>query len=58
MRHARREIRNHEGEDNLQNVQLTEKHRQDIDDLIWNFVWLSWQEARRIHEHGINEKTD
>ena len=26
---------------NLQNMQLTEKHRQDIDDLIWNFVWFS-----------------
>jgi len=39
-------------------MQLTEKHRQDIDDLIWNFVWLSWQEARIIHDHTINEKTD
>ena len=43
---------------NLQNMQLTENHRQDIDDLIWNFVWLSWQEARIIHDHAINEKTD
>ena len=43
---------------NLQNMQLTEKHRQDIDDLIWNFVWYSWQEARIIHDHKIKEKTD
>jgi len=43
---------------NLQNMQLTEKHRQDIDDLIWNFVWYSWQEARIIHDHRIKEKTE
>ena len=41
---------------NLQNMQLTEEHRQDIDDLIWNFVWYSWQEARIIHNHRIKEK--
>ena len=43
---------------NLQNMQLTEKHRQDIDDLIWNFVWYSWREARIIHDHIIKEKAN
>ena len=41
---------------NLQNMQITEKHRKDIDDLIWNFVWNSWQEARIIHDHRMKEK--
>ena len=43
---------------NLQNMQLTEKHRQDVDDLIWNFIWYSWQEARIIHDYRVKEKTD
>ena len=43
---------------NLQNMQLTEEHRQGIDDLIWNFVWYSWREARIIHDHKTKEKSD
>ena len=43
---------------NLQNMQLTNKHRQDIDDLIWNFVWYSWREARIIHDHKVKEKSE
>ena len=42
---------------NLRDRQLTEKQRQNIDDLIWNFVWYSWQEARLLHDHLIKEKT-
>ena len=42
---------------NLRDRQLTEKQRQNIDDLIWNFVWYSWQEARLLHDHSIKEKT-
>jgi hypothetical protein len=40
---------------NLKNSQITEKQRQEIDDLTWNLVWYSWQEARILHEHA-NEK--
>ena len=42
---------------NLRDRQLTEKQRQNIDDLIWNFVWYSWQEARLLHDHAIRERT-
>ena len=42
---------------NLRDRQLTEKQRQNIDDLIWNFVWYSWQEARLLHDHTIKETT-
>ena len=42
---------------NFRDRQLTEKQRQDIDDLIWNFTWYSWQEARILHDHTIKEKT-
>jgi hypothetical protein len=40
---------------NLRDRQLTEKQRQDIDDLIWNFVWFSWQEARILNDHAVKE---
>jgi len=40
---------------NLKNSQITEKQRQEIDDLTWNLVWYSWQEARILHERA-NEK--
>ena len=36
---------------NLRDRQLTEKQRHDIDDLTWNFVWYSWQEARILNDH-------
>jgi len=42
---------------NLRDRQLTEKQRQNIDDLIWNFVWYYWQEVRLLHDHTIKEKT-
>ena len=40
---------------NLRERQLTEKQRQDIDDLIWNFVWFSWQEARILNDRAVKE---
>ncbi len=41
---------------NLRDRPITEQQRQDIDDLIWNFVWYSWQEARILHDQKIKEK--
>jgi hypothetical protein len=40
---------------NLRDRQLTEKQRQDIDDLIWNFVWFSWQGARILNDRTVKE---
>ena len=40
---------------NLRDRSLTDKQRQDIDDLIWNFVWFSWQEARILHDRTIKK---
>jgi hypothetical protein len=40
---------------NLRDRQLSEKQRQDIDDLIWHFVWFSWQEARILNDHTVKE---
>lgn len=42
---------------NLRDRQLSEKQRQDIDDLIWNFVWLSWKEARTLNDHAVKENS-
>jgi len=42
---------------NLRDRQLTKKQRQSMDDLMWNFVWYSWQEARLLHDHALKEKT-
>lgn len=35
---------------NLRERQLTEKQRQDIDELIWDFIWYQWKESRAIHD--------
>lgn len=43
---------------NLRDAQLTEKQRQDIDDLIWSFVWYFWQEARILHDYMIKEESN
>ncbi len=40
---------------NLRDRQLSERQRQDIDDLIWNFVWLSWNEARALNDHAVKD---
>ncbi|HEY5736098.1 MAG TPA: hypothetical protein VIS47_06030 [Nitrosopumilus sp.] len=37
---------------NLRNNQITEKQRNEIDDLVWNFVWYSWQEARILYNRS------
>ncbi len=42
---------------NLRDRQLSEKQRQDIDDLIWNFVWLSWKEARALNDQQVKENS-
>ena len=42
---------------NLRDRQLSEKQRQDIDDLMWNFVWLSWKEARTLNDHAVKENS-
>jgi len=39
---------------NLRGSQITEKQRQEIDDLTWNLVWYSWQEARILHDRKKN----
>jgi len=43
---------------NLRDMSLSETQRQDIDDLIWNFIWYSWQEARMIHDYVSQEHPD
>jgi len=43
---------------NLRDIPLTERQRYDIDDLIWNFIWHSWHEARTIYDCEIKEKSD
>jgi len=39
---------------NLRDRQTTEEERQSIDDLIWNFVWYQWKEARMLYNYSIN----
>lgn len=41
---------------NLRDRQMTDEERQSIDDLIWNFVWFQWEEARVLYNYSINEK--
>jgi hypothetical protein len=40
---------------NLRDRPITEEQRQDIDDLIWNFVWYSWKESRIVYDYKIKE---
>ncbi len=42
---------------NLRDRPITEEQRQDIDDLIWNFVWYSWKESRIVYDFKIKENT-
>ena len=39
---------------NLRGSQITEKQRQEIDNLTWNLIWYSWQEARILHDRKNN----
>jgi len=41
---------------NLRGMQFTEKHRQAMDDLIWNLIWYQWKEARQINNFSLKEK--
>ncbi len=43
---------------NLRDRPVTEKQRQDMDDLIWNFILYQWKEARMIHDFKIKEKLE
>jgi hypothetical protein len=43
---------------NLRDRPVTEKQRQNIDDLIWNFILYQWKEARMIHDFRIKEKLE
>ncbi len=40
----------------FRDMQLTEKQRQEIDDLIWSFIWHQWEEARKLHNFKLNEE--
>ena len=40
---------------NLRDRPLTEKERQSIDDLLWNFIWYQWQEARILYDFTISK---
>ena len=42
---------------NLRDRTVTEKERQSIDDLLWNFVWYQWQEARILYDSSRKENT-
>ena len=41
---------------NLRDRPVTEKERQSIDDLVWNFVWYQWKEARMLYDFTIKER--
>ena len=41
--------------DNLINKNC-EKQRKEIDDLTWNFVYYSWQEARILYDRSNETK--
>jgi len=41
---------------NLRDRQTTEEERQSIDDLIWNFVWYQWKEARMLYDYSKNSE--
>ena len=43
---------------NLRDRPLTEKERQSIDDLIWDFVWYQWQESRILNDFTTSEKNN
>ena len=39
---------------NLRGSQITEKQRNEIDDLTWKLVWYSWQESRLLYDRKKN----
>lgn len=40
---------------NLRGMQLTEKHRQAIDELIWTLIWYRWKEAKEINNFSLKK---
>jgi len=41
---------------NLIDKKITEEERQSIDDLVWNFVWYQWKEARILYDYSIKDE--
>ncbi|BDQ30905.1 hypothetical protein NZNM25_12710 [Nitrosopumilus zosterae] len=41
---------------NLRDRQIKEEERQSIDDLVWDFVWYQWKEARMLYDYSTNGK--
>ena len=39
---------------NLRDRPLTEKERQSIDELLWNFIWYQWEEARLLYDFTVS----
>lgn len=39
---------------NLRDRQINEDERQSIDDLVWNFVWYQWKEAKMLYDFSMN----
>ncbi len=43
---------------NLKGLQITEKQKHDIDELIWNFIWYQWREAKTINDFVSQENNN
>jgi len=43
---------------NLKGLQITEKQNHDIDELIWNFIWYQWREAKTINDFLNQDDND
>ncbi len=43
---------------NLKGLQITEKQKHDIDELIWNFIWYQWREAKTINDFLNQENSN
>ena len=43
---------------NLKGLQITEKQKHDIDELIWNFIWYQWREAKTINDFLNQDDND
>ncbi|MGY5149275.1 MAG: hypothetical protein ACW9W3_04355 [Candidatus Nitrosopumilus sp. bin_68KS] len=41
---------------NLRGRQFSNEERQSMDDLVWNFVWYQWKEARMLYYYSTNTK--
>ena len=43
---------------NLKGLQITEKQKHDIDELIWNFIWYQWREVKTINDFLNQENSN